>query len=257
MSKPSDLIHGTLDLLILNTISLEPQHGWAIAKRIQQVSREVLQVSQGALYPALHRLEQQGWIRAEWRVTEGGRDAKFYTLTKAGRAQLANRAGAMGADVERRRAGDSHGAGGIRMRLRRWYDIARLRLRSVLGRGGVERELDKELWFHFDQQVRENVGKGMSPEDARAAAARSFGGLVQIQEECRDMRRTQSTGNHLERPAVCGARAGPHARLYGDHRADAGAGDWREQRDFQRDSGGAAAAAAVRAAGPDRAHFFQ
>lgn len=88
MSKASDLIHGTLDLLILNTISLEPQHGWAIAKRIQQVSNEVLQVSQGALYPALHRLEQQGWIRAEWRVTEGGRDAKFYTLTRSGKAQL-------------------------------------------------------------------------------------------------------------------------------------------------------------------------
>ena len=89
MSKPSDLIHGTLDLLILNTLSLQPQHGWAIAKRIQQVSQEVLQVSQGALYPALHRLEQQGWIRSEWRVTDGGRDAKVYTLTRAGRTQLA------------------------------------------------------------------------------------------------------------------------------------------------------------------------
>lgn len=88
MSKPSDLIHGTLDLLILNTISLAPQHGWAIAKRIQQVSKEVLQVSQGALYPALHRLEQQGWIRSDWQVTEGGRDAKCYTLTRAGRTQL-------------------------------------------------------------------------------------------------------------------------------------------------------------------------
>jgi PadR family transcriptional regulator, regulatory protein PadR len=88
MSKPSDLIHGTLDLLILNTISVEPQHGWAIAKRIQQVSNEVLQISQGALYPALHRLEQQAWIRSDWRVTEGGRDAKFYTLTRAGRSQL-------------------------------------------------------------------------------------------------------------------------------------------------------------------------
>jgi PadR family transcriptional regulator PadR len=88
MSKPSDLIHGTLDLLILNTIALEPQHGWAIAKRIQQVSKEVLQVSQGALYPALHRLEQQGWIRSTWKVAESGRDAKIYTLTKAGRTQL-------------------------------------------------------------------------------------------------------------------------------------------------------------------------
>ena len=88
MSKSSDLIHGTLDLLILNTISLAPQHGWAIAKRIQQVSEEVLQISQGALYPALHRLEQQGWIRASWGVTESGREAKYYTHTKSGQAQL-------------------------------------------------------------------------------------------------------------------------------------------------------------------------
>ena len=88
MGKPSDLVQGTLDLLILKTISLEPKHGWAIAKRIQQVSNEVLQVSQGALYPALHRLEQQGWIRADWRDTETGREAKFYTLTRAGRSQL-------------------------------------------------------------------------------------------------------------------------------------------------------------------------
>jgi PadR family transcriptional regulator PadR len=88
MSKPSDLIQGTLDLLILTTISLEAKHGWAIAKRIQQVSDDVLQVTQGALYPALHRLEQQGWIRSEWRTAESGREAKFYTLTKAGRTQL-------------------------------------------------------------------------------------------------------------------------------------------------------------------------
>jgi transcriptional regulator len=88
MGKPSELIQGTLDLLILKTLSLEPQHGWAIAKRIQQVSSDVLQVTQGALYPALHRLEQQGWTKSEWRVTEGGREAKFYKLTKAGRIQL-------------------------------------------------------------------------------------------------------------------------------------------------------------------------
>ena len=88
MSRPSDLIQGTLDLLILKTISIEPKHGWAIAKRIQQVSEDALQVTQGALYPALHRLEQQGWIAAEWRATETGREAKFYRLTRAGAAQL-------------------------------------------------------------------------------------------------------------------------------------------------------------------------
>jgi len=88
MGKPNDLVQGTLDLLILKTVSLEPMHGWAIAKRIQQVSGEVLQVQQGSLYPALHRLEQQGWIKAKWAESETGRQAKFYSLTAAGRAQL-------------------------------------------------------------------------------------------------------------------------------------------------------------------------
>ena len=88
MGKPTDLVQGTLDLLILKTISLEPKHGWAIAKRIQQVSREILQIQQGSLYPALHRLEQQGWMKAHWAETETGRQAKFYSLTKAGRTQM-------------------------------------------------------------------------------------------------------------------------------------------------------------------------
>jgi PadR family transcriptional regulator PadR len=88
MAKSNDLIQGTLDLLILRTISLEPKHGWAIAKRIQQVSSQVLQVQQGSLYPALHRLEQQGWIGATLGQTESGRKAKFYSLTRAGRRQM-------------------------------------------------------------------------------------------------------------------------------------------------------------------------
>ena len=88
MAKPTDLIQGTLDLLILKTISLEPEHGWAIAKRIQQVSQDALQIQQGSLYPALHRLEQQAWIKAEWLATETGRMAKFYALTRSGRKQL-------------------------------------------------------------------------------------------------------------------------------------------------------------------------
>src|SRR5262249_32105020 len=88
MGKPNDLVQGTLDLLILKTISIEPKHGWAIAKRIEQISNDVLQVQQGSLYPALHRLEQQGWIRAKWMESETGREAKFYSLTTAGRSQL-------------------------------------------------------------------------------------------------------------------------------------------------------------------------
>ena len=88
MGKPTDLVQGTLGLLILKTIAVEPKHGWAIGKRIQQVSSEVLQVQQGSLYPALHRLEQNGWIKAAWAETDTGRKAKFYSLTPAGRAQL-------------------------------------------------------------------------------------------------------------------------------------------------------------------------
>jgi PadR family transcriptional regulator, regulatory protein PadR len=89
VSKPSDLVQGTLDLLILTTLAIAPNHGWAIAKRIRQRSGDVLQVTQGSLYPALHRLEQQGWLKATWAATETGREAKVYALTAAGRRQLA------------------------------------------------------------------------------------------------------------------------------------------------------------------------
>jgi PadR family transcriptional regulator PadR len=88
MSKPSDLVQGTLDLLLLKIVALEPLHGWAIAQRLKQVSGDVLQVSEGSLYPALHKLEQEGWITAKWQVAETGRRAKFYTLSRAGRRAL-------------------------------------------------------------------------------------------------------------------------------------------------------------------------
>ncbi len=88
MGKPTDLVQGTLDLLILKTIAFEPMHGWGIAQRIRQVSKEVLQVNQGALYPALHRLEQSGWIKAKWGESDNNRRAKFYSLTPAGREYL-------------------------------------------------------------------------------------------------------------------------------------------------------------------------
>lgn len=88
MSKPADLVQGTLDLLILKIVALQPMHGWAIAQRIRQMSGDVLQVGQGALYPSLHKLEQNGWITSEWAVSENNRRAKYYTLTRAGRKAL-------------------------------------------------------------------------------------------------------------------------------------------------------------------------
>ena len=88
MTKPTDLVQGTLDLLILRVLALEPTHGWAIAQRIKQMSNDVLQVGQGSLYPALHRLEQNGWIASKWGESENNRRAKYYSLTRAGRRAL-------------------------------------------------------------------------------------------------------------------------------------------------------------------------
>jgi len=88
MSKPSDLVQGTLYLLLLKILALEPLHGWAIAQRLHAASGEVLQVSDGSLYPALHKLEQQGWIKSEWKTRENNRRAKFYALTRSGKARL-------------------------------------------------------------------------------------------------------------------------------------------------------------------------
>ena len=88
MSRPSDLVQGTLDLLLLKILALQPLNGWAISQRLKQVSGDILQVSDGSLYPALHKLEQEGWISAEWKATENNRRAKFYSLTRLGRRQL-------------------------------------------------------------------------------------------------------------------------------------------------------------------------
>ncbi len=107
MGKPTDLVQGTLDLLILKTVSLQPLHGWAIAQRIRQLSKDVLKVHQGSLYPALQRLERQGWIAAEWGASENNRRARFYRLTRAGRRHL-----------EREQVGWERLAGAIRVVLR-------------------------------------------------------------------------------------------------------------------------------------------
>jgi PadR family transcriptional regulator PadR len=88
MSKPADLVQGTLDLLLLKIVALEPLHAFAISLRLKQISGDILQVSDGSLYPALHKLEQGGWIKAEWKVTENGKRAKFYSLTRPGRGLL-------------------------------------------------------------------------------------------------------------------------------------------------------------------------
>ena len=108
MGKPTDLVQGTVDLLILKTLALEPLHGWAIAQRIRQLSNDILQVQQGSLYPALQRLERDGWITADWGTSENNRRARFYKLTRAGRKHL-----------DREQAGWERLAGAIGLLLRR------------------------------------------------------------------------------------------------------------------------------------------
>lgn len=92
MSRPTDLVQGTLDLLILKILDLEAMHGWAIGERLKQMSKHILQVGPGSLYPALHKLEQEGWVEAEWRVNDAGRRVKFYSITKEGRQRLGQEA---------------------------------------------------------------------------------------------------------------------------------------------------------------------
>src|SRR4029079_18431661 len=142
-----DLLPGTLDLLILRTLQTEALHGWAISERIQQISADVLQVNQGSLYPALHRLEHQGCIEAEWAVSELGRRAKYYQLTASGRRQLA---------VETREWERMSAAIGRVMKLAgamKLHDVL-LRIRPLTAPRRVVRELDEELAFHIERDTQ-------------------------------------------------------------------------------------------------------
>src|SRR5215831_12575686 len=178
MPKSTDLVQGTLDLLILKTISFEPKHGWAIAKRIQQVSKDALQIQQGSLYPALHRLDQ-GRV-APGRHRENGQVLLPYAF---GSEATGKGIGELGSSVD----GHQHRrTGGLAMRI---LDKARLRLRSLCRRPNVDFELEAELRFHLDQLIEGNISSGMPPEEARRAAQRMIGGIAQYKEECQDMRR--------------------------------------------------------------------
>ena len=185
MPKPSDLLQGTLDLLILKTIAREPLHGWGIAKRLLALSGDVLSVGQGSLYPALHRLEQQGWIRAEWRDSELGRSAKFYALTREGQEAARARASELGPAVLGGAAGDPE-----RLNMRH-LRLLRHRLRSLFRRRLVDEELERELSLHFEALVRENIEAGMDEGAARLAARRAFGPPDLASEQCRDARRVR------------------------------------------------------------------
>ena len=172
-----------MDLLILQTLVLEPHHGWAISERVQQISSDVLRIQQGSLYPALHRLERRGWIKARWGISDNNRRAKYYQLTKAGRRQLDARKGQLGQAHRRHGAGARKRLGGCAM----FSDLI-FRLRSLLRPNRVEAELDDELRFHFEAQIEKDVRSGLPRPEATRRARLLFGGLDQVKEECRDAR---------------------------------------------------------------------
>ena len=160
MPPKSDLPQGTLDLLILKVVALGPVHGYAIAQRLQQVSRDVVQVPQGSLYPALHRLENRGFLAADWKETETGREAKFYRLTRKGRDAARKRSRELGAvDVSRRADPQNRRRGrGMTWWQRFWR------------REQMEAHLEKEIRFHLDQHTADLIARGHSPEEARRLA---------------------------------------------------------------------------------------
>ena len=164
-----DLLPGTLDLLILRTLQTDAKHGWAISERIQQISGDVLQINQGSLYPALHRLEHQGWIEAEWAVSELGRRAKYLPADGVRAAAAGRRNPRMGTHVGGNRPRDE--AGLRPMSLRDW----KLRARALFAPRRVERELDEELSFHLERETQKLVASGMTPGRARCRPCARFG----------------------------------------------------------------------------------
>ena len=167
MTKPGDLVQGTLDLLILRVVALEPVHGWAIARRIRQISGGVWQVGQSALHPALHKLEQQGCITAGWKISENNRRAKYDSLTRAGRKALTDEA----ANWERLSTAISALVRAVegRPKVSRWLTQICLAVRSVFHRRQTDQDLDEEFQYHLDPQIDEELKRGVAPEPCRIA----------------------------------------------------------------------------------------
>jgi transcriptional regulator len=195
MKPKSEVLQGTLDLVVLQTLdTMGAMHGYGIAQRVQQVSRDVLQLNQGTLYPALLRLEQQGWIHSEWGISENNRRARFYSITRSGRKQLATER----ANWDRRRDGAAAGSG-------RMMRTLLLRIAGLFRRRALDRRLDEELRFHLDMETEANRRRGMTAQEAGLAARREFGGVEQTKEIYRD-RRGLPTIELLVRDLLYGVR---------------------------------------------------
>ena len=175
MPPKADLPQGTLDLLILKVLALGPLHGYGIAQRLQQISRDVISVTQGTLYPALHRLEHRQFLAAEWKISDTGREAKFYRLTRLGRAHMERETRSW----ERL----THAIGAV-------FKTAEERVMKIplFRRPSADDRLDQELRDHQDRQIADYVARGMSEPEARRRVRLELGGLEQTKELCRDVR---------------------------------------------------------------------
>ena len=207
--------------MILQVVAAGPIHGYALAQRIRLISRDLLQIQQGSLYPALHRLENRGLLAAEWEESETGRDAKFYRLTPKGRAQLkketadwARLSEAIALILQRSRG---------RCAMNWWQ-----RLRN---RDRLERELDAELRYHFDREVADNLRMGMSEEEARRRARLDLGGDDQLKESCRDARGTRWVDDIGAGSSICRSPAVEGSPVHAAGRDRPGARDRHERHD--------------------------
>ena len=241
-----DVLQGTLDMLVLKALQLEPMHGWGITERIEQWSESVLQLGQGTLYPALYRLERQGLIRSEWKVTENNRRARYYSLTRDGRRHFSDELAQwrrMSRAVNLVLEADARVAGGAPMKMDH-RELAAARARSA-GADALERGLDEEIRFHIDQQTEKNRRAGMSPDEARRQALIRFGGVERVKESTRDEIRPALLEDSL-RDVRHGLRVLRRAPGFTAARArDAGARHRRHRGDLQRRAHGDAGAAAL------------
>ena len=226
-----ELLQGTLDLLILRTLVLGPAHGHAIAKAIEFNSDDVLQVEQGSLYPALHRLIKRGWISVEGGTSENNRRAKFYRLTAKGRRQLA-------AETSK---WDKF-AGAIARILRPAKQEGRIMKRSKR----MLEELDEDIREHIERETQDNIERGMTAEEARYAAMRKFGNVTRVKEETREVWSFVWLEQLLQDIRFGLRMLAQISWFCGGGDSHAGVGHWRKHSHFQLDRRGNAAVAAGR-----------
>ena len=216
----SDLPQGTLDLLILKVVTLGPVHGYAIAQRLQQVSRDVVQVPQGSLYPALHRLENRGLLAADWKETETGREAKFYRLTRKGRAQLEAETASWQRLTE---------AVGLILKLSP-KEAPNDLVASPRRRRLMEEQLEKELSFHLEQHTSDLVARGHDLEAARRQARLAIGGSRAGEGAVPRRARHALAGGFVAGSPLCASQPAAEARVCGRYAVDPGARHRRHHR---------------------------